>query len=81
MTWPPQSPDLSPIEKLWDELDRKIREAGETSFINQQMLWERLQKAWNEITVETMNKLLARMPRLCAAVIRSKGSHIDENKI
>ena len=81
MNWPPQSPDLSPIEKLWDELDRKIREAGETSFINQQMLWERLQKAWNEITAETMKKLLARMPRLCAAVIRSKGSHIDENKI
>ena len=26
MHWPPQSPDLYPIEKIWDELDRKIRE-------------------------------------------------------
>ena len=26
MDWPPQSPDLSPIELIWDELDQKIRE-------------------------------------------------------
>ena len=24
MTWPPQSPDLNPIEMVWDELDRSI---------------------------------------------------------
>ena len=25
MIWPPQSPDFNPIKKLWDELDRKVR--------------------------------------------------------
>ncbi len=24
LTWPPFSPDLSPIEHLWDQLDRRI---------------------------------------------------------
>ncbi|CAJ0953624.1 unnamed protein product [Ranitomeya imitator] len=31
MTWPPQSPDLNPIEMVWDELDRKVKAKGPTS--------------------------------------------------
>ena len=31
MTWPPQSPDLNPIEMVWDELDRRLKEKQPTS--------------------------------------------------
>src|SRR5215212_4099736 len=24
LPWPPQSPDINPIERLWDELERRI---------------------------------------------------------
>ena len=31
MTWSPQSPDLNPIEMVWDELDRRVKEKQPTS--------------------------------------------------
>jgi hypothetical protein len=75
MEWPPQSPDLSPIELLWDELDRAVRKLNPTGA---ESMWNTLQTAWNKITPQTLEKLVARMPRLCAAVIAKKGGHIDE---
>ena len=43
MTWPPQSPDLNPIEMVWDELDRRVKEKQPTSA---QHMWELLQDCW-----------------------------------
>ena len=40
ITWPPQSPDLNPIEMVWDELDRRVKEKQPTSA---QYMWELLQ--------------------------------------
>ncbi|CDQ92844.1 unnamed protein product [Oncorhynchus mykiss] len=31
MTWPPQSPDLNPIEIVWHELDRRVKVKQPTS--------------------------------------------------
>lgn len=78
MVWPAQSPDLNPIELLWDELDRKIRIKGPTSKTH---LWQVLKEAWSEIQPETLEKLTNRMPRLCKAVIRAKGGFFEESRI
>uniref|UniRef100_A0AAZ3PCK6 Apoptosis regulator Bcl-2 family BH4 domain-containing protein n=1 Tax=Oncorhynchus tshawytscha TaxID=74940 RepID=A0AAZ3PCK6_ONCTS len=40
MTWPPQSPDLNPIEMVCDELDRRVKEKQPTSA---EHMWELLQ--------------------------------------
>uniref|UniRef100_A0AAZ3P1P3 Tc1-like transposase DDE domain-containing protein n=1 Tax=Oncorhynchus tshawytscha TaxID=74940 RepID=A0AAZ3P1P3_ONCTS len=40
MTWPPQSPDLNPIEMVWDEFDSRVKEKLPTSA---QHIWELLQ--------------------------------------
>ena len=40
MTWPPQSPDLIPIEMVWDELDLSVKEKQPTS---DQHMWDLLQ--------------------------------------
>lgn len=78
MEWPPQSPDCNPIEFLWDELDRKVRTMQPT---NQKQLWTFLQTCWDQISTESLHKLIARMPRVCAAVIRAKGGYFEESKI
>jgi hypothetical protein len=78
MVWPPQSPDLNPIELLWDELDRRIRKLrpkNETTF------FEGLKTTWESIPAETLLKLIKRMPKICAAVIKARGGYIDENKL
>jgi transposase len=58
MTWPPQSPDLNPIEMVWDEFDRRVKEKQPTSA---QHMWELLQDSWKSIQV----KIVERMPREC----------------
>lgn len=78
MDWPPQSPDLNPIELLWEELDRRVREQCPTSA---RSLWEILQNSWNDISETTITKLIDRMPRLCKAVIKAKGGFFDEKKV
>ena len=37
MTWPPQSPNLNPIEMVWDEMDHSVKEKQPTIA---QHMWE-----------------------------------------
>lgn len=78
MKWPPQSPDLNPIELLWDELDRQIRKSNPTS---QDNLWEALQTSWRKIPESYLEKLIKRMPRLVKKVLEVKGGFFDEKKV
>uniref|UniRef100_A0A674DF06 Tc1-like transposase DDE domain-containing protein n=1 Tax=Salmo trutta TaxID=8032 RepID=A0A674DF06_SALTR len=47
MTWPPQSPELNPIEMV--ELDRRVKEKQPTSA---QHMWKLLQDCWKSIPCE-----------------------------
>ena len=66
MEWPAQSPDLNPIELLWEQLDCMVRKKCPSSQSN---LWEVLQEAWGDISSDYLNKLTARMPKVCKAVM------------
>lgn len=50
---PPQSPNMNPIENLWDELNRKIQKR--LIFLKNE-LKVRLQEEWNNISNEYLYK-------------------------
>ena len=78
MERPAQSPDLNPIELLWEQLDRMVHKKCSSSQSN---LWEVLQEAWGEIYSDYLNKLTAIMPKVCKAVIAANGELFDESKV
>lgn len=73
LPWPAQSPDLNPIENLWDELDRKVRKHKPLPK-NQDDLWQILQNEWLKLDESIYKNLVNSMSRRIAAVIENKGN-------
>ena len=74
LKWPAQSPDINPIEHLWNYIKRRL-ETYEEPPSSVKELWERVEKEWNDIPVEECRKLIESMPRRLAAIIRAKGGY------
>ena len=72
LPWPAQSPDLNPIENIWDELDRKVRKHKPLPK-NQNDLWQILQEEWSKLDENIYKNLVDSMPRRIAAVIENRG--------
>lgn len=70
LRWPAQSPDLNPIENLWEIVNLKInRENCKTK----ENLFEAVKIAWEAISPDIINNLISSMPKRCACVIQNKG--------
>jgi len=74
MVWPPQSPDINPIEHLWMELKKALKKYP-IAPKGVHELWDRVVVEWNGIPPETCQRLIESMPRRVQAVIRAKGGH------
>lgn len=70
--WPSQSPDLNPIEHLWDELERRVRR-NKFRPKNKAELFAALKREWDQIQSDVIVKLVDSMPRRVKAVLKSKG--------
>ena len=74
MVWPALSPDMNPIEHLWDELDRRMR-ANHPPARNLDDLFQALQQEWNAMPQRTLVMLVESMRRRCQACIAAQGGH------
>ena len=72
LDWPAQSPDLNPIENLWDELDRRLR-ARSSCPTTKSDLTNALLEEWSKIPINTLLNLVESLPRRVEAVIATKG--------
>ncbi len=73
MKWPPQSPDLNPIENMWEQLDQMVRKNHPEKFNNTDELFRALTQAWKKISKEYVQKLILSMKSRCRTVIQNKG--------
>ena len=76
LDWPPQSPDLNPIEHLWTQLKNQLQDNYEVAPKGVWELWERTAKEWEKIKPEDCQRLIESMPNRLKEVIRAKGGHI-----
>jgi len=73
--WPPYSPDLNLIEKVWDWMKDYIQDN-----LPKRMTYAQLRavirEAWDSITVDQLNELIDSIHARCQAVIDANGNHI-----
>ncbi|OXA41532.1 Transposable element Tc1 transposase [Folsomia candida] len=60
LEWPPQSPDLNPIEHLWDHIEREIRKK---SFSGIPGLKSRIREVWETISEDVTKNLRTHMKK------------------
>ena len=70
--WPPQSPDLNPIENLWGYLKDRLEAIEIHSMVE---LSDAVYREWAAIPVEVLENLIDSMPRRVHAVITAGGRH------
>ncbi len=74
LAWPAYSPDMSPIEHVWDAQDRRIRQRVPVP-ANIQQLRTAIEEEWTNIPQATINNLINSMRRRCVALHEANGGH------
>jgi len=70
--WPSQSPDLNPIEHLWSELERRLKNRKNHPK-NASELEIALKEEWQQIPYEKLHTLIESMPKRIEACISNEG--------
>jgi ketohexokinase/beta-glucosidase len=77
--WPANSPDLNPIETIWNKMKDWIAWNYPDKPFGKQYSYEELRKitqeAWMAISEETLKKVIEEMPLRCQAVIDAHGGY------
>lgn len=74
LPWPSFSPDLNPIEHLWDNIKRKLKKMSHQPQ-NRVQLKEALQFLWLTYPQQAVRRLIDSMPRRMRECVRKRGGH------
>ena len=77
LPWPAVSPDMNPIEHIWDYLGKKVRARGNILVHNHRDLENALIQEWNNIPNVVIRRYVRSMRGRLAACINSRGGHIQ----
>lgn len=70
LQWPSSSPDMNPIEHLWDEVERRLKKQQPKTITE---LKEALIRVWNNIEQPVLKKLVDSVPNRLHELIKAKG--------
>lgn len=73
LPWPARSPDLNPIEHIWDLIGRRARRNGVHNTVAQ--LEADLRQQWTTLGPVVLRNYIMSMRRRCQEVIRANGGH------
>ncbi|UYV64699.1 hypothetical protein LAZ67_3001700 [Cordylochernes scorpioides] len=71
LPWPPYSPDLSPIEHVWDIIGRRLHALPQPR--SEDELWQMVEREWRAIPQDAIRTLSDSLPRRVAACIAVRG--------
>lgn len=74
MKWPPNSPDINPIERIWARIKQRLF-LYQARPANLQELFDRVEEIWESMGVEFIKKLYKELPAKMRQLVRTKGLH------
>ncbi|UYV78550.1 hypothetical protein LAZ67_16001970, partial [Cordylochernes scorpioides] len=77
LPWPPYSPDLSPIEHVWDIIGRRLHALPQPR--SEDELWQMVEREWRAIPQDAIRTLIDSLPRRVAACIAVRVSNWEED--
>ena len=80
MQWPPASPDLNPIENLWNDrrtiVKKKIYDGGR-QYNSKSNVWDAIQQSCKGVSTNQIEALTNSMDKRLISVIQQKGDYIN----
>ncbi|KAF4660056.1 hypothetical protein FOL47_007305 [Perkinsus chesapeaki] len=80
MKWPPNSPDLNPIEHLWAIIKQGLYRNG-TQYHSTDELWEAIKREFKAVDSQTVKKLTESADTRVDRVIQCKGGYVGACKL
>lgn len=71
---PPNSPDLSPIEPVWNKLKNMISKLEKKPSTSDELI-AAVHTAWDQLNIADVDKHISSMPKRVTAVLETRGGH------